>query len=92
MIATIRDFGLYPCPWCLVRKEDISKLGTEDDRYTREQSRRADTVERQNRVEQAHTNLYKSGYSLAGDHVGGVLKEHSLVPTKVRWHGCHNCS
>ena len=28
MIATIRDFGLYPCPRCLIQKEDIYKLAT----------------------------------------------------------------
>lgn len=89
MIATIRDFGLYPCPRCLVRKEDISKIGTEDDRHTREQLKRVDTIERQSRVEQARTNLYKSGYSLTGDNVDGVLKEHSLVPTKVTMMSVH---
>ena len=83
MIATIRDFGLCPCPRCLIWKEDIPKLGTEDDRQTREKSRRSDTTERQTRVEQARENLYQGGYSLAGDYVDGILKEDSMVPTKV---------
>ena len=85
MIATIRDFGLYPCPRCLVQKEDIFKIGREDDRCTREELRRADTVEWQGRVEGARTALYENGYALTGDHVDGVLKEDSLVPTRVRW-------
>ena len=84
MIATIRDFGLYPCPRCLIPKEDIFRIGTEEDRRTREESRRMDTVERQRRVEEARANLYEHGYALTGDNVDGVLKEHSLVPTKVR--------
>ena len=83
MIATIRDFGLYPCPQCLIPKEEISKLGTEDDRCTREELRRVDTTERQGRIEQARKNLYESGYALSGDHVDGYLKEGSMVPTKV---------
>lgn len=58
-------------------------MGNEDDRRVREELRRADNVERQERVNQARTSLYEEGYSLAGDHVDGVLKEGSLVPTKV---------
>jgi hypothetical protein len=84
MIATIRDFGLYPCPRCLIPKEQIFKIGREDDRLTREESRRVDTIERQGRVEQARKNLYEHGYALSGDHVDGFLKDGSLVPTKVR--------
>lgn len=85
MIATIRDFGLCPCPRCLIPKDEIFKIGREDDRCTREELRRVDTTERQARVEQARKNLYESGYALGGDHVDGFLKEGSLVPTKVRW-------
>ena len=84
MIATIRDFGLYPCPRCLVPKDEIFKIGTEDDRRTRGESRRVDSVERQGRVEEARTNLYENGYALSGEHVDGALKKGSLVPTKVR--------
>ena len=83
MIATIRDFGLYPCPRCLIQKEDISKIGTDDDRRAREELRRSDTVERRDRVEQARENLYVHGYALTGDYVDGFLKEGSMVPTKV---------
>lgn len=85
MIATIRDFGLYPCPRCLVPKDEIFKIGRDDDRRTREELRRVDNAERQGRVEQARTNLYGSGYALSGDHVDGILKNGSLVPTKVRY-------
>jgi hypothetical protein len=84
MIATIRDFGLYPCPRCLVAKDEIFKIGREDDRRTREESRRTDSIERQGRVEEARKNLYQNGYALSGDHVDGALKNGSLVPTKVR--------
>ena len=47
MIATIRDFGLYPCPRCLIPKEEISKIGSEDDRRTRRELQRVDNIERQ---------------------------------------------
>ena len=84
MIATIRDFGLYPCPRCLIPKEEIPKIGTEDDRHTRKELQRADTTERQDRVQQVRRNLYENGYALTGDYVDGYLKEGSMVPTKVR--------
>jgi hypothetical protein len=89
MIATIRDYGLYPCPRCLIPKDEIFKIGREEDQRTREEQRRVDTVERQNRVNQARTDLYENGYALSGDHVDGALKKDSLVPTKVRyWSMC----
>ena len=43
-----------------------------------------DTVERQGRVEQVQTDLYKNGYALGGDHIDGALKDGSMVPTKVK--------
>jgi hypothetical protein len=84
MITTIRDYGLYPCPRCLIPKDQIFKIGRDEDRCTREELRRVDTIEQQGRVEQARTELYENGYALSGDHVDGALKEGSLVPTKVR--------
>ena len=84
MIATIRDFGLYPCTRCLIPKDQIFKIGTDDDRHARQESRRVDTIERQGRVEGARTDLYENGYALSGDHVDGALKDGLLVPTKVK--------
>lgn len=83
MVATIRDYGLYPCPRCLVPKDQIFKIGREDDRCIREELRRVDDVERQGRVDEARTNLYENGYALSGDKVDGALKDGSLVPTLV---------
>jgi hypothetical protein len=83
-IATIRDFGMYPCPRCLVPKDKIPEIGRDEDRCTRTELGRTDTVERQGRVDQARKNLYDSGYALAGDYVDGMLKDGSLVPTRVR--------
>ena len=84
MIATIRDYGLYPCPRCLIPKEDIFKIGREEDQCIREELRRVDTDEWQSQVTQARKNLYEKGYALTSEHVDGILKESSLVPTKVR--------
>jgi len=83
-IATIRDFGMCPCPRCLVPKEKIPEIGKEEDRRIRVELGRVDTAERQGQVDQARKNLYEGGYALAGDYVDGILKGSSLVPTRVR--------
>ena len=92
LIATIRDNGLYPCPRCTIEKDEIFKLGRDEDRHARQELRRVDTVERQGRVDHARKNLYNEGYALTSDYVDGFLKEESLVPTKVRcWWSCSIC-
>ena len=83
-IATIRNFGTFPCPRCLVPKDKIPEIGKEEDRRTRAELGRTDTVERQGLVDQARKNLYEHGYALSGDFVDGILKDSSLVPTRVR--------
>jgi hypothetical protein len=83
MIATIRDLGLYPCPRCLIPKDEIFKIGREEDRNFRKESRRVDSADRQRRVEQARKNLYESGFVVTSVHVDGILKQDSLIPTKV---------
>lgn len=84
MITTIRDLGLYPCPRCLIPKDDIFKIGREEDWNFRQESRRVDSADRQYRVEQARKHLYESGYALTSVHVDGALKQDSLIPTKVQ--------
>jgi len=84
MIATIRDYGLNPCPRCLIPKDEIFKIGRDDDRCARVELRRVDTIERQGRVKRVRTDLYENGYALSGEHVDGALKDGSMVPTKVR--------
>jgi len=92
LIATIKDFGTHPCPRCLVSIDQIYTLGQEDDRKRREESRRQDDVERRKKVDSARKSLYDEGYAIAGDHVDGLLKGESLVPTKVfvSVHAVHN--
>jgi len=85
-IATIRNFGAYPCPRCLVPKDKIPEIGKDEDRRIRTELRRMDTAERQAMVDQARKNLYEHGYALSGDSVDGILKDSSLVPTRVREH------
>ena len=83
LIATIKDFGSCPCPRCLVLTDQIYTLGREDDRKCREELRHQDNDERRKKVDDARKSLYDEGYAIAGDHVNGLLKDKSLVPTKV---------
>ena len=83
LIATIKDFGMFPCPRCLVPTDQIYTLGREDDRKRREELCRRDNDERRKKVDDAHKSLYNEGYAITGDHVDGLLKGESLVPTKV---------
>lgn len=67
----------------MVSIDQIYALGREDDRKRREESCRKDDAERQKKVDDARKSLYNDGYAIAGDHVDGLLKDESLVPTKV---------
>ena len=44
---------------------------------------RVETEERQQRVKDARAKFYREGYVIMGDHVDGILKDESLVPTLV---------
>lgn len=83
LVATIRDQGRCPCVRCLVTTPEIPSLGTTEDRMLRQTQPRLDSKERQQRVKDARDKLYREGYVITGDHVDGVLKDESLVPTQV---------
>ena len=83
LIATIKDFGTHPCPRCFVTINEICAIGQEDDRKRQEESCRRDDAQRRNKVDDARRSLYDEGYAITGNHVDGLLKEESLIPTKV---------
>jgi hypothetical protein len=83
LILSIKDFGACPCPRCLISINQIYALGREDDRKRREDSRGKDDTECRKKVDDARKSLYYEGYAITGDHVDGLLKDESLVPTKV---------
>lgn len=67
----------------MVSIDQIHTLGREDDRKRREELCRKDDAERRKKVDDARKSLYNNGYAITGDHVDGLLKDESLVPTKV---------
>jgi hypothetical protein len=83
LIACIKDLGSHPCPRCFVSTDQIYTLGRNDDRKWREESCRRDDDERRKKVDDARRTLYEEGYAITGDHVDGLLKDESLVTTKV---------
>ena len=83
LVATIKDFGSHPCPRCLVAINEIHAMGRDDDRKRREESRRCDDAERRKKVDEAREWIYDKGYVVNGDKVEDLLKDQSMVPTKV---------
>ena len=58
-------------------------MGRDDDRRRREESRRYDDAERRKKVDDAREWVYDKGYAITGDKVEDLLKDQSMVPTKV---------
>lgn len=83
MLATIRNNGECPCPACLVRKEDISKMGSPEDRNTRESKQRVDNHERIDKVKRAQAQVLVHGKGVQSKPVEDLLSSESLVPTVV---------
>ena len=68
--------------------DDIPNLGTAEDQQTRLEKQRVDSTEYWTLVKDAQKKLYDEGYAVDGEHVDGLLKDESLVPTEV-WMSTH---
>jgi hypothetical protein len=82
MLASIKYLGQCPCPRCLVRKDQISALGTKLDSRRRDQIRE-DDMSRQENVEMTRGWIFEKGYRVLSAAVGRILSAMSLVPTRV---------
>ena len=58
-------------------------MGRDDDRKRREELRRYDDAERRKKVDEAREWVYDKGYAITGDKVEDLLKDQSMIPTKV---------
>ena len=83
LIATIRDKGQCPCPRCKISQNEIREFATAKDLEIRRTQARRDDEDRQKKVEKARKFIYEKGYVVNSSHVEDLLKEESLVPTKV---------
>ncbi|KAJ3821654.1 hypothetical protein F5880DRAFT_1485705 [Lentinula raphanica] len=77
LLATIRDFGSYPCPRCLCPKSKLDQMGTHRDMKIRETPR----VILRDKVKLARTWIYHKGDKIHANAVERVLKPTSSVPT-----------
>lgn len=82
LMAGVRNMGLCPCPRCLIKKTELSALGT-----LRDNSRRAkiriNSHHFRTKVSLAREIIYEHGLRVNADAVNNLLKNESLVPTTV---------
>ena len=83
LIANIRNLGSCPCPRCLILKDHLHNLASERDLLQRHALAHHDTEERRKKVADAHQLIYDQQYVVDTPQVEVLLKEESLVPTKV---------
>jgi hypothetical protein len=82
LMAGIRNMGLCPCPRCLIKKTDLSALGTQRDNRQRAKIR-VNNHHFRTKVSLAREIIYKHGLRVNTDAVNNLLKKESLVPTTV---------
>ena len=78
----MRSLGACPCPRCLIRKEDISALGTKVDAQRRAKLRACD-YGYQYDIKTAREIIYKMGYVVNSKAVDNVIGSKSFTPTRV---------
>jgi len=83
LIANIRNLGICPCPRCLTPKNQIDDLGLNNDMQRQQMTARVDTAEWWSKIVAAHHLIYQQHYVVDMPQVETLLKEESLVPTKV---------
>lgn len=70
------------CPRCLIRKQQVGNLGTQNDRKRRKKYR-VDNEHYQRKVARAREGIFAKGYKVTGAKVERMLGEESIAPTKV---------
>ena len=83
LVAGIRNNGACPCHRCLIKKSELSNMGTPiDDRQCIQQ--RIDCEDRRRElVSDARREIFENNYAVDGTKVEGLLKSQSLVPVDV---------
>ncbi|KAL4242656.1 hypothetical protein ABKN59_011437 [Abortiporus biennis] len=82
LLATIRDMGAYPCPWCLVPKSSIHEIGYIRDANWHVDAAHIDDAWRRDKVETARKFIYDQEQGVTSKAVEDQLQEQSLVPTE----------
>ena len=82
ILSTIQYLGGCSCPNCFIKKEHIGALGTKVDEQ-RQSHLRADTQQRQMKVDHARMWIFDKGRSTNSQYVNNLLQEDSWTPTRV---------
>ena len=83
--------GGCPCPRCLIPKDSIHLVGTNQDRKRREALVRVDNLSRRAKVESARQLIYGQNWAVDSKPVQRLLQPESLVPTEVSQILYHFC-
>ncbi|KAI0248508.1 hypothetical protein BJV78DRAFT_1276556 [Lactifluus subvellereus] len=81
LLSSIRLLGRSPCPRCLIKKDEISEVGTPRD-LERRANVRIDNKRHQKKIESARKLIFRKGKPIAAKAVEDLLLEESLVPTR----------
>ena len=83
MIATLHDFGLYPCLRCIIHRGDINRLGTFEDVKFRTTHARTNDETCHAKVQSAQDQIFRQEHGLNSTQVETLLRDQSLVPTSA---------
>ncbi|KAG2067990.1 hypothetical protein BDR04DRAFT_1129377 [Suillus decipiens] len=81
LLARIKFLGECLCPHCLIKKADVSKMGTESDMLDHSTLQHVDNQAWHNKINHAHKLIFQCGAPVDGKQVKSILNSESLVPT-----------
>ncbi|KAG2335506.1 hypothetical protein BDR05DRAFT_898361, partial [Suillus weaverae] len=82
LLAGIKFLGECLCPRCLIKKADVSEMGTEGDMHDRLALQCVDTQVRRKKIDHAWKLIFQRGAPVDGKRVKSILNSESLVPTR----------
>ena len=84
LLACIKYLGNFPCPRCSLPKQQISELGTKNDKKRREKLARVDNERRRDTVELAREWIFQKGVNVKSKPLQRLLDPKGWTPTRVR--------
>lgn len=84
LLLALKNNGGCPCPRCLVKKDNIDRLGTVSDRNARIKLARVDNNVVAHSVKTARQYLFEGGRATTSAYVLDPLASRSLLPRPVR--------
>ncbi|KAK0479626.1 hypothetical protein IW261DRAFT_1564281 [Armillaria novae-zelandiae] len=81
LMACLKTLGMCLCPRCLIRKPEVSQMGTINDIKRRLTKAHQDNHPTCWRIEEARKKIFLKGKAINSTHVEALLKDESLIPT-----------